>query len=224
MVFPSRFEGFGLPLLEAMSAGTPIVCSQTGSIPEVAADAALYVDPDDPAALAAGVLRLLEDDVLRKRLVAAGYQRLREFSFTETARRTLAVFEDVLAGARPSTPLPPFRPLIPHQWLQDGHSRWYFHCADLREVRLCVVQPTELPELADQRVGVWLNERAVVETAVEPRRERALTIPVPDDPADFHRLDVRAAVTSRHNGEILSLQVRSLTIVDGRGREIRLIE
>jgi glycosyltransferase involved in cell wall biosynthesis len=224
MVFPSRFEGFGLPLLEAMSAGTPIVCSQAGSIPEVAGEAALYVDPDDAAALAAGVLRLLDDDVLRTRLVAAGYQRVQAFSFTETARRTLAVFDEVLDGSRRAAPLPPFRPLIPHQWLQDGHSRWYFHCADLREMRLCVVQPTELPELADQRVTVRLNERAVAEAAVEPRRERALTVRVPADGTDFHRLDVEAAVTTRHKGEILSLQVRSLTLVDGRGREIRLIE
>ena len=224
MVFPSRFEGFGLPLLEAMSAGTPIVCSRVASIPEVAGDAALYVDPGDPAGLAGAILRLLEDDVLRKRLVAAGCERLRRFSFREMARQTLAVFEQVLDGTRQAAPLPPFRPLIPHQWLQDGHSRWYFHCADLREVRLRVVQPTQLPELAGQRITVCLNERAVLEAPVEPRCEQTLTIRQPHDAVDFHRLDAVASLTTRHHGQILSLQVRALTIVDGRGREIRLIE
>jgi glycosyltransferase involved in cell wall biosynthesis len=224
MVFPSRFEGFGLPLLEAMSAGTPIVCSEVASVPEVAGDAALYVDPGRPPALAAAILRLLDDDVLRKRLVSAGYERVRQFSFTETARQTLSVFEQVLDATWQAPPLPPFRPLIPHHWLQDGHSRWYFHCADLREIRLCVAQPTQLPELAGQRITVSLNERAVLEAPIEPKREQVLTIRAPQDAADFHRLDAIASVTTRHHGQVLSLQVRALTIVDGHGREIRLIE
>jgi glycosyltransferase involved in cell wall biosynthesis len=224
MVFPSRFEGFGFPLLEAMSAGTPIVCSEVASVPEIAGDAAFYVDPGDPPALAAAILRLLDDDVLRKRLVSAGYERVLRFSFTETARQTLTVFERVLNATGQAPSLPPFRPLIPHHWLQDGHSRWYFHCADLREIRLCVAQPTQLPELAGQRITVSLNERTVLEAPIEPKREQLLTIRAPQDAADFHRLDAIASVTTRHRGQVLSLQVRALTIVDGNGREIRLIE
>ena len=86
-----------------MSAGTPIVCSQVASIPEVAGDAALYVDPGRPAALAAAVLRLLDDDVLRKRLVSAGYERVRRFSFAETRSRSTST-----PGSSSST-APPWR-------------------------------------------------------------------------------------------------------------------
>ena len=224
MVFPSRFEGFGLPLLEAMSVGTPIVCSPVASIPEVAGDVALYVDPGQPAALASAVLRVLEDDILRERLVAAGRKRVRQFSFEETARQTLAVFDEVLAGTWEAPDLPPFRPLIPHQWLQAGHSRWYFHCADLNELRLRIAQPTQLPELTAQRMQVYLNERVVLEVPIEPEREQTFTITPGTVNTDFHRLDVMASATARHQGGILSLQVRGLTIIDGHRREIRLIE
>ena len=224
MVFPSRFEGFGLPLLEAMACGTPIVCSPVASIPEVAGDAALYVEPGEPAALAGAVLRLLEDAALRERLVAAGRERVGRFSFTETARQTLAVFNEVLAGTWRAPDLPPFRPLLRHHWLQDGHSRWYFHCEHLGEVRLRVAQPTRWPALADQRMTVCLNERVVLQAPIEAKREHTFTITPPILDTEFHRLDVMASATARHHGDLLSLQVRELTIVDGDGRPLRLIE
>jgi glycosyltransferase involved in cell wall biosynthesis len=224
MVFPSRFEGFGLPLLEAMACGTPIVCSPVASIPEVAGEAALYVEPGEPPALAGAVLRLLEDEILRERLVEAGRERMRRFSFTETARHTLAVFDEVLAGTWRAPDLPAFRPLIRHHWLQDGHSRWYFHCDNLREVRLRIAQPTRLPELADQRMSVCLNERVVLEALIEAEAEETFTIRPPALDTEFHRLDVTASATARRRGDTLSLQVRELTIVDGDGRARRLIE
>jgi len=224
VVFPSRFEGFGFPLLEAMSLGTPIVCSPVASIPEVAGDAALYVEPGDPPALAGAVLRLLEDEVLRKRLTAAGRQRVRQFSFTETARHTLAVFDEVLTGTWRSPDLPAFRPLNLNHWLQDGHSRWYFHCDDLREVRLRIAQPTRWPALAKQRMTVCLNEHVVLEAPIEAEREQTFAITTPRGDTDFHRLDVMASATASRRGEILSLQVRQLTIVDGNGRRRKLVE
>jgi glycosyltransferase involved in cell wall biosynthesis len=224
MVFPSRFEGFGFPLLEAMAFGTPIVCSPVASIPEVAGEAALYVDPDQPAALAEAVVRVLDDEMLREQLIAAGRERLRRFNFTETARQTLAVFDQVLAGTWQAPELPPFRPLIPHHWLRDGHSRWYFHCADLREVRLLLAQPTHVPELADQRVRVCLDERVVLEAGLEPEQEQTFTIRSAGADGDFHRLDVMASKTAQRHGDLLSLQVRALTIVDGHGRQLALIE
>jgi glycosyltransferase involved in cell wall biosynthesis len=224
MVFPSRFEGFGLPLLEAMAFGTPIVCSPVASIPEVAGDAALYVDPGHPSALAEGILRVLEDELLRDRLIAAGRERVRQFSFTETARQTLAVFDQVLAGTWQAPELPPFRPLIPHGWLKDGHSRWYFRCANLREIHLRAAQPTRLPGLADQQLRVCLNERLVLEARMEPEHERTFTIRPAGLDGEFHRLDVMASATVRSGGDLLSLQVRALAIVDGHGRRLRLIE
>jgi glycosyltransferase involved in cell wall biosynthesis len=88
-VFPSLYEGFGLPVLEAMARGVPVACSDASSLPEVAGDAALMFDPHDGAAIAAAIQRLFEDRELRERLIARGRERVREFSWERTARLTL---------------------------------------------------------------------------------------------------------------------------------------
>jgi glycosyltransferase involved in cell wall biosynthesis len=93
LVFPSRYEGFGLPVVEAMASGTPVVATATGSIPEIAGDAAVLVEPGDPVALAGGIERALAD---RERLVRAGLERARLYSWAETARRTLAVYQELV--------------------------------------------------------------------------------------------------------------------------------
>ena len=91
--FPSLYEGFGFPALEAQACGAPVLASNTSSLPEVAGDGALLVDPLDTDAIAAGLLRLAGEPALRERLRAAGFANLRRFSWQRCARETLAVLE-----------------------------------------------------------------------------------------------------------------------------------
>jgi glycosyltransferase involved in cell wall biosynthesis len=88
-VFPSLYEGFGLPVLEAMARGVPVACSNASSLPEVAGDAALLFDPHHEAAIAEALRRLLDDATLRERLRARGLARAAEFTWERTARATL---------------------------------------------------------------------------------------------------------------------------------------
>jgi glycosyltransferase involved in cell wall biosynthesis len=94
-VMPSLYEGFCMPVLEAMACGTPVVCSDASSLPEVVGDAALTFNPRDGAAMAAQVSRVLADDALRADLVARGFERVRRFTWKRCAERTLDVLERV---------------------------------------------------------------------------------------------------------------------------------
>jgi alpha-1,3-rhamnosyl/mannosyltransferase len=96
--FPSYYEGFGLPPLEAMACGAPVLCANLSSLPEVVGDAALTVDPYSVEAIAAGLARLLHNPALRRELSARGQRRAREFSWRRTALGTLRVYEQVVAG------------------------------------------------------------------------------------------------------------------------------
>ncbi len=97
LVYPSLAEGFGLPVLEAMACGTPVVASREGAIPEVAGDAGLLVPADDDAAIAQAVGRVLDDAALRDRLRRAGPERAALFSWRETGRLTLEAYREVAA-------------------------------------------------------------------------------------------------------------------------------
>lgn len=97
LVYPSLFEGFGLPIIEAMQAGTPVICSNTSSMPETAADAALFADPNDPDAIAKQMLALYKDESLRNAQLEKGIQRAGEFNWDKTADQ---VWNAILKTAR----------------------------------------------------------------------------------------------------------------------------
>jgi glycosyltransferase involved in cell wall biosynthesis len=99
-VFPSLYEGFGIPVLEAQACGVPVMTSNNSSLPEVAGDAALLVDPADVDAIADAMLRLATDDALRAELVKRGLANVKRFSWEKCARETLEVLESVAAGER----------------------------------------------------------------------------------------------------------------------------
>jgi glycosyltransferase involved in cell wall biosynthesis len=98
LAYPSLYEGFGLPPLEAMAAGCPVAVSQTSSLPEVVGDAGLYFDPRDPEAIAGAVRRILDSSRLRSELAGRGLERSRAFSWARAAELTRAIYEEALAA------------------------------------------------------------------------------------------------------------------------------
>ena len=101
-VFPSLYEGFGAPAVEAMIHGAPIASARAGSLPEVCQDAALYFDPVDVEAITAAMAQVLNDHALRDRLVAAGRERAKEFEWRKNAARVFDLYREV-AGRRDSS-------------------------------------------------------------------------------------------------------------------------
>ncbi len=94
--YPSLHEGFGLPVLEAQSVGVPVMTSRHSSLPEVAGDAALLVDPEDEEDIAAAMLRLSEDEALRQELIRKGHENVKRFSWPKAARETLEVLKKAM--------------------------------------------------------------------------------------------------------------------------------
>lgn len=100
LVMPSFYEGFGLPVLEAMACGTAVACSQAGSLPEVAGEAAVYFDPHQTESISQAILALLEDEKLRQNYRQLGQQQAEKFSYLKTAKQTLAVFTSMAGTNR----------------------------------------------------------------------------------------------------------------------------
>ena len=96
LVFPSLCEGFGWPPLEAMASGTPVVCSNRGSLGEVVSDAAVIVNPDEPESIAEGMASVLEDEHLRHSLILKGLERAKLFTWERAAEQTFQVYQEVV--------------------------------------------------------------------------------------------------------------------------------
>ena len=92
-ILPSLYEGFGLPVLEAMEYGCPVITSNVSSLPEAGGDAVLYVNPEDVKDITEKMQKLLQDDSLRKELVAKGREQVKKFSWKKTAEQTIKVLE-----------------------------------------------------------------------------------------------------------------------------------
>ncbi|MEL6983842.1 MAG: glycosyltransferase, partial [Actinomycetota bacterium] len=95
MAFPSLYEGFGLPVLEAMQAGVPVVSTRVGAIPEVAGRSAILVEPQDPSALAGALLSVVEDSGLRERLAESGREQAAGYSWETTVERLVETYHQL---------------------------------------------------------------------------------------------------------------------------------
>lgn len=95
-IYPSHYEGFGLPVLEAMTLGAPVITSNTSSLPEVAGNAAILINPEDPQQLASAILQVIEDESLRKSLIEKGHRQATKFSWERTALETLEAYRSLL--------------------------------------------------------------------------------------------------------------------------------
>jgi glycosyltransferase involved in cell wall biosynthesis len=95
-VYPSFYEGFGLPPLEAMACGCPVIVSNVASLPEVCGEAVFYVDPNDIGCITQGMNRVLNDETLRKSLIMKGLERSKLFSWEKSAKEHLKVFEEIM--------------------------------------------------------------------------------------------------------------------------------
>ncbi len=104
-VYPSIYEGFGLPIIEAMACGAPVVASDNSSLPELGQRAALYADPHDASAFVSQIRRLLDDNDLRQSMIATGKARARQFSWPRTAELTSELYESVCQPCRQVAPI-----------------------------------------------------------------------------------------------------------------------
>ncbi|MBI5555105.1 MAG: glycosyltransferase family 4 protein [Elusimicrobia bacterium] len=97
LAFPSSYEGFGLPILEAMGCGTPVICSKAASLPEVSGEAAVIIDPADTAGFAKAIDTVLTEQDLRQQLQAKGFQRVKQFTWDTTVKEHIKIYKEALA-------------------------------------------------------------------------------------------------------------------------------
>jgi hypothetical protein len=171
LVFPSLFEGFGLPLLEAMTLGCPVAASNLTSIPEVVGDAALLFDARAPDDIAEAVYRLLSDDSLRQSLIARGHERAALFSWKRAALETLQVFS--WAGSR-------YEALQEHE--RSRRSRLegvYFDGWATRRVRLALPYLEEVEAVRLEGFSNYVTYPLTLRMKLNGHRTSELVVEVP---------------------------------------------
>ncbi|HEY8667879.1 MAG TPA: glycosyltransferase [Tepidisphaeraceae bacterium] len=145
VIFPSLYEGFGMPVLEAMAFGKPVMCSDVTSLPEVAGEAALQFDPRRPADMLAAMERIADDDDLVAEMVKKGERRVKEWGDEERmAREYLAVFREVIGSRGPFTNT--VQGLWADGWTQDRVLITYEAGADDRALEIALFAPPMLPQ------------------------------------------------------------------------------
>jgi len=97
LYFVTKFEGFGLPVLEAQAQGLPVLASTHGALPEIAGKAAILCDPDDVDSIVEGLARYFNDPALRDRMISAGYENLKRFSWEKAAQEVLNMYNHLLS-------------------------------------------------------------------------------------------------------------------------------
>ena len=171
LVFPSLYEGFGLPVLEAMALEKPVICSNVTSLPEVAGDAALYVDPSKPWEIVNAIERIATDKNLRKRLIDQGRHRLAESGGPEKmAREYLDVFLDVMRKPGPTTHI--LHGVYPDGWAGESITLSYGKSSGARYLEVVFHYPHWAPHGGDSSI-VISDQRGRSETHVIKKGETA---------------------------------------------------
>jgi glycosyltransferase involved in cell wall biosynthesis len=219
LVFPSLFEGFGLPVLEAMHFGAPVACSNVTSLPEVGGDAVYFFDPHSEQQIADAILAVMDDRSLRQSLVEAGREQVDRFSYARTAAETLAVFRKVHDGKLPPPDVPPYRPVVPGRLLERGQGRWYFRLPDVRQVRLEVMQGGTLP----QHLEVALDGQKLLDAPLGGPPVCEFVLPAAAAPGEFHTLELSASTKPSPGPEPATVHLLSMAVVGSTGQELRLV-
>ena len=156
LIFPSRFEGFGLPLLEAMAVSTPILCSDIPTLREIGAGVPIYFDPERSDSIASAIEDFFASADEAERQRAGMGDRLNLFRYRSTAEQTLAVIEDIAHGRR--TPPEPVRrgsrPLSGRSDLMDGFARWWIKAPELKSLEMEAVAVSNHPDGRSRPVSV----------------------------------------------------------------------
>lgn len=230
LVFPSRFEGFGLPLLEAMAVSTPILCSDIPTLREVGGDVPQYFDPESTSSIADAIVEFFESDeneTRQRQLMAA---QLEKFNYRATALKTLEVFGEIERGQRkrPDSISRPNRPLDGRSELNDGHARWRIQAPGLTSVEAEMVAVSHisdgrsrLPSVVAVSVdGVVIGEQRL--EAGGTSRTFQAEVPTWLASSSFHELELHD-VSHPYAKEASAIRIVRLVVCESPDLEMRLV-